>query len=108
MRALSLIAGCFLVLPVFADQASDELVEPPVIPQQVESGEMLEPDVTIRKGEEETHYEYRINGQLYMVKVVPDIGPAYYLVDNDGDGTLESRSPEIDDISVPRWVLFSW
>ncbi len=108
MRVLPLIAGCLLVLPVFADQASDELIEPPVIPQQVESGEVLEPDVTIRKGKEKTHYEYRINGQLYMVKVVPDIGPAYYLVDTDGDGTLESREQAIDEISVPRWVLFSW
>ncbi len=108
MRALTLIAGCFLVLPLFANQASDELIEPPEIPQQVESGEVLEPDVTIRKSEEETHYEYRINGQLYMVKVVPNVGPAYYLVDTDGDGTLESREQAIDEISVPRWVLFSW
>ncbi len=108
MRVLPLIAGCSLVLSVFASRASDELIEPPVIPQQVESGEVLEPDVTIRKGEEKTHYEYRINGQLYMVKVVPDIGPAYYLVDTDGDGTLESREQAIDEISVPRWVLFSW
>ncbi len=108
MKALTLIAGCFLVFTVFADQTSDELIEPPVIPQQVESGEVLEPDVIIRKGEEKTYYEYRINGQLYMVKVVPNVGPAYYLVDTDGDGTLESREQAIDDISVPRWVLFSW
>jgi len=108
MKYLLPAVGLFLALPLWADQASDELIEPPLIPQRVESGEMLEPDVTIRKGEEETHYEYRVNGQLYMVKVVPDIGPAYYLVDTDGNGTLESRQPEIDDMAVPRWVLFSW
>ncbi|MCF6282455.1 MAG: DUF2782 domain-containing protein [Candidatus Polarisedimenticolaceae bacterium] len=108
MKYLLPVAGLLLALPVLADQAADELIEPPMIPQQVESGEVLEPDVIIRKGEEETHYEYRVNGQLYMVKVVPNFGPVYYLVDTDGDGSLESREQAIDEMSVPRWVLFSW
>ena len=103
-----LFTGLLLAMPVLADQSADELLVPPEIPEQVQGGETLEPDIIIQEGEKETHYEYRINGQLYMVKVVPNIGPAYYLVDTDGDGSLESRTQEIDELAVPRWVLFSW
>lgn len=108
MKYPQLIAGLLLAMPVLADQAAEALLEPPEIPEQVQSGEALEPEITIREREQETHYEYRVNGQLYMVKVVPDIGPVYYLVDTDGDGSLESREQEVDELAVPRWVLFSW
>ena len=108
MRYPLLLITLLSVMPLSADQVADELLIPPEIPEQMQSGEALEPDVVIREGEEETHYEYRINGLLYMVKVVPNIGPAYYLVDTDGDGSFESREQKIDDFPVPRWVLFSW
>ncbi len=52
--------------------------------------------------------EYRVNGLLYAAKITPDVGAAYYLIDRDGDGTLESRSGELEDIAVPHWVIFSW
>ena len=68
----------------------------------------LEPEVTIRERDEETHYEYRINGQLYMVKVQPSSGPAYYLVDSNGDGELDMVEDDPTNISVPRWVIFRW
>lgn len=63
------------------------------------------PDVTIIQGEERTLYEYRQNGELRMVKVVPAFGPPYFLVPADpttGDG-LE-RADEL----VARWVLFEF
>lgn len=83
--------------------------EPPPLPPKVESGETLEPDVTIIEGEKETIREYRINGKIYAIKVVPKSGPAYYLVDVDGDGNLETRRNDLDaDILIPSWVLFSW
>ncbi|MEE9355975.1 MAG: DUF2782 domain-containing protein [Methylococcaceae bacterium] len=82
---------------------------PPKLPKPVEDGEKLEPDVTIiRKGDKNVQ-EYRINGELYMVKIVPDIGPAYYLVDSNGDGNMDVRRSDLqDDLKIPRWVLFSW
>jgi hypothetical protein len=44
-----------------------------------------------------------------MVKVKPFIGPAYYLVDNDGDGRLETRVGNLNESPVvPQWVIFSW
>ncbi|HLA75742.1 MAG TPA: DUF2782 domain-containing protein [Gammaproteobacteria bacterium] len=83
--------------------------EPPEIPQAVQSGEALEPDVTIIQREQETVQEYRLNGQLYMIKIIPSSGPPYYLIDNDGNGSLETRGNDIvSESNIPQWVLFSW
>ncbi|WP_353569837.1 DUF2782 domain-containing protein [Candidatus Albibeggiatoa sp. nov. BB20] len=69
----------------------------------------LEPQVTIIRRERDTVEEYRVNGVLKMVKVIPDFGPAYYLVDNDGDGQLETSRFAIDpNAQLPQWILFSW
>ena len=61
------------------------------------------PDVTIIAGEQRTVYEYRQNGHLRMIKVVPSIGKPYYLVPRDrttGFGDLERA-----DMLLPNWVL---
>jgi hypothetical protein len=78
------------------------------LPEVTVDGEVIEPDVTIIKREEGTIYEYRINGQLYMVKIQPDAGPPYYMVDRDGDGEFDSRSNDPTNISVPQWILMRW
>lgn len=83
--------------------------EPPDLPETVQSGENMEPDITIIKRGKETIQEYRINGKLYMVKITPSIGPPYYLVDNDGDGNMDARRSQLESgLKVPQWVLFSW
>lgn len=83
--------------------------EPPEIPQAVQSGEPLEPEITIIQRDKETVEEFRINGRLYKVKITPNAGPPYYLFDTDGDGVLETRdNNDITDINIPQWVLFSW
>ncbi|WP_136254164.1 DUF2782 domain-containing protein [Onishia niordana] len=66
----------------------------------------VEPDVTIRQQEERTIEEYRVNGQLYAIKINPDAGPSYYLVDEDGDGNFARQSG--DEIAIPSWVLVEW
>ncbi len=87
--------------------------EQPDIPPPVESGQPMEPDVTIIRRGKETIEEYRINNKLYMVKIKPSMGPSYYLVDTDGDGEMDSRRNS-DAIrgdnapNIPQWVLFSW
>lgn len=63
----------------------------------------LEPDITIREEEDRTIREYRVNGELYAIEIRPAVGPAYYLVDHDGDGDFERR--EGDRIAVPQWVI---
>jgi hypothetical protein len=50
--------------------------------------------------------EYRVGGQLRMVKITPLRGPAYYLYDRDGDGALDRD--QADEIPQTYWKLFSW
>lgn len=83
--------------------------EPPDLPDPLESGEQIEPEVTIVRKDDKIVHEYRVNGRLYMVKIVPSFGKPYYLMDKDGDGMMESRMSDIyNDTIVPQWVIFSW
>jgi hypothetical protein len=63
-------------------------------------------DIEIVIGERKTIYEYRTNGVLIAIKVVPKIGPPYYMVPADGSPHYES----LDHAKAlyPRWVLFEW
>ena len=80
----------------------------PEPPPRVQSGEPLEPEVRIIIREKETVTEYRLNGKLRAIRVEPSVGPAYYLVDTDGDGDLDTRGELDGDLLIPQWVLFSW
>lgn len=63
--------------------------------------------VTIRNDGDQTYYEFRINGELVEIKVVPKVGPSYYLVpasDLSGDFVRKDNP----DILVPKWVIFRW
>ena len=64
------------------------------------------PDVTLIADEERTVYEYRQNGQLRMIKVVPKFGKPYYLAPFDrtrGFGDLEQAKT-----LVAEWVLWEF
>lgn len=68
-----------------------------------------QPDVRIVPEQHGMVEEYRWQGQLYMIRVIPNHGPPYYLVDSDGDGDLDRRSSELDPkLLIPSWVLFRW
>ena len=114
LRNLIFVLALLLVLPAARAQNSagdglEAVPEPPDIPEPMESGTPIEPEVTIIHRKKETIEEYRVNGLLYMVKITPVVGKPYYLIDRDGDGKLESRRTGIyDDGLVPQWVLFSW
>lgn len=97
-----------LCLPLGLAMAQDEL--PDIRPAPVPSGQdEMEPEVTIQQRGEEVVEEYRINGQLYMVRITPAKGPAYYLIDTDGDGELESRRGGLDpQLLVPHWTILRW
>lgn len=87
----------------------EPIPEPPDIPPPVESGEELQPDVTIMRKGEDVYEEYRINGRLYMIKVTPKIGLPYVLLDKDGDGNMDVRTTDLArSMEIPQWVLFSW
>lgn len=83
------------------------LQAPQVVPSPV-TGESVEPDITIRTEGQQMIYEYRVNGQLYMIRIQPQFGPPYFLIDTNGDGVMDIRNSDARDISIPQWVLFSW
>ena len=106
-----LFSGLLFSALLFAQGEEDfaPVPAPPELPDPLESGQPIEPEVTIIRKKESVVEEYRMNGRLYMVKVTPNIGKPYFLVDRDGDGQMESRTNDIyRDPSVPQWVLFSW
>jgi len=75
-------------------------------PPKVTDGEALdEPEVTIRKKGKDTIEEYRINGELYMMKVTPEHGVPYYLHKEDQDGGWVNAGPN-KPLSVPKWIIF--
>jgi len=87
----------------------DAVPPPPDIPDPIQSGQAIEPQVTIVRTEKSVVEEYRINGNLYMVKITPSVGRPYYLIDQNGDGNLETRRNSLGgDVVVPHWVLFEW
>lgn len=94
---------------VWAQDEASIMEKPPVIPEPLQSGESIEPEVQIIRQDDRIIEEYRVNGVLYMIKVIPTIGRPYYLMDTDGDGSLESRQFELDSgLLVPNWILFEW
>jgi hypothetical protein len=91
-----------IVLPSLAEEvgAGSEAVQS----DQDSSGE-----VKIKEEKDETISEFRINGQLYMIRITPKKGTPYYLVDSDGDGNLETRWNELaPELLIPAWVLLRW
>lgn len=96
-----------------AVEAAEDLERVPELPEEpppeIEpGGEPLEPEVTITRREGATVREYRVNGQLYMIQVVPDRGRPYYVVDSDGDGRLDLRGEGLDPPDAFQWPIFSW
>lgn len=61
------------------------------------------PDVVLVESEKKSIHEFRHNGRLVMIKVVPKRGKPYYLVPEDPSkhfGDLE-RAEKL----VPKWIL---
>lgn len=94
MRPYLLAVSIVLSIPFVGQSAlADESVPP------------VEPQIVIRHDENKTFYEYRVNGIVKEIKVVPEVGPTYYLVPSDGSGWIrEDRSQ----VLVPKWILFKW
>lgn len=84
-----------------------DALPPPPMPADEREG--IEPEVTIIRKADRTVEEYRIGGELYMIKITPRRGVPYYLVDTDGDGSLETRRNELDPkLLIPSWIIFRW
>jgi len=107
MRILSFLLLSGFSIAAFAEKqqpANLEPLPPPIFAAGSEAG-ADEPEVTITRKTEQTIEEYRVGGRLYMIKVTPEIGPPYYLVDDQGDGKF-SRQESLDSgLRPPRWII---
>ncbi|HEX5841450.1 MAG TPA: DUF2782 domain-containing protein [Pseudomonas sp.] len=74
---------------------------------QAEDPVSADPDVTIRQEGDKTIQEYRVNGFLYAIKVIPKGGKPYFLVRADGTEGNFVRSDN-PDMLIPAWEIFSW
>ncbi len=91
---LMMLAGCASMGSAQNDPAVD-LADAQVAVRTEANGDVIE--------------EYRVAGQLRMVKVTPSRGPAYYLMDENGDGRLDkSKGAGEKDISPVYWKLYGW
>lgn len=73
---------------------------PVYIPTQEE---LAEGEVEIIAGEDKTVFEYRVNGRLLMIKIVPKFGATYYMVPADGQPHYESLDHKKK--LYPQWVI---
>ena len=105
------IAGTLVFNVAQAQQQDDETdpAAPPPIPPKVPNEEVT-PSVVIREKEGERIEEYSRDGRVYMVKITPIKGPAYWYLDEDGDGQLEIQQTDKGHgpVRPVYWKLKEW
>lgn len=104
MQRLLLATSLVASLTAYADTPA---VVPPPPPMQAAAIAGPEPTVNVFQNGPDTVEEFRMNGKLYMVKVSPQGAPAYYLVDNEGKGSLQRVSPNKPPLT-PSWVMMTF
>ena len=109
---LSLLVGSVLLCLtpqwlLAAAPAGAEILEQVEPPAKIKQGEPMEdaPEITIRKKGSKTIQEYRLNGELYMMKITPDHGVSYYLYKEDQQSDWVNVGPN-PPLAVPKWTLF--
>lgn len=74
--------------------------------EEATSPQLRGQDITVIQGTDRTVYEFRQNGELRAIRVVPTVGKAYTLVPADpteGYGNLERA-----DRWLPQWILLEF
>lgn len=95
-----------LATPVLAQTDAPPPVPDVKPPAMAPLDDSLEPQVTIVRREGQTVEEHRVNGKLYKIKVTPDNGVPYTLVDQRGDGSfVPVDAPGTPALSLPMWVI---
>ena len=115
----AIAATAVLILLPGSLPAQDDLAKPPPIPPADAEDvpippkiqeEQIVPTVTIREEEERMIEEYRLDGQIYMVKVTPRGGIPYYYIDTNGDGKLELDMDQsaMNPVQPVHWKVKEW
>src|SRR5512143_1827988 len=63
------------------------------------------PQVTIKPSGQGRVVEYRANGKLYMLKVLPKVDKPYYLIDEKGAGQFARQDSLDSGIRLPMCVI---
>ena len=116
MNKLLMVTALLVVAP-FVHALQSEAPPPPPIrepeplpPKVLDSEDELEPQVVIRQEEGHRVEEYMSGGQVYMIRIVPDVGPPYYLIDTTGDGNFNERLAvdQFHRVHPPHWKILEW
>jgi len=92
-----------------AEAAEDAPPRLEPLPEPEAEEEALQPEVVIRKRGENVIEEYRIGGQVYMIKVIPPVGPPYYLIDTDGDSIMDMKRSDLEEgVRIRQWRILEW
>ena len=110
LAASTFFLGLAMAQPETAEN-TDPAAPPPLVPIPPKvPNEEIEPSVVITEREGQRIEEYTQNGRVYMVKIIPVKGPAYYYLDEDGDGALELRESDrkLNPVQPVYWKLKEW
>lgn len=81
----------------------------PTLPDEADDSRNIpQPEVRIIRKKDAVIEEYRVNGHLRFIKITPSVGKAYYMVDTNGDGILETREDDLSNPPINRWILLEW
>lgn len=103
-----------LAPPLLAQDPPDEPAPPPppipepLPPKIQDQDDQIQPQVVIRREEGRTVEEYSIGGMVYMIRIVPEVGPPYYLIDTTGDGNFDSRHEHMEPVRPAHWKIIEW
>ncbi len=107
------LVGLFLGLvvpPVSAeDSKSNDFNDIP--PKVINPEHQLSPQVTIRNDERGIVEEYRRDGVLFMVMIIPTSGAPYYLFDDNNDGIVDMKLDGLEvepNFRPTRWRVKTW
>ncbi len=80
----------------------------PLPPKVQDPDEQIEPQVIIRREDRRIVEEYHAGGVVYMIRIIPEVGPPYYLIDTTGDGNFDSRHEHMEPVRPAHWKIFEW
>ena len=99
---------CMVVSPAraqFTPGTAESKTPPARVPVSVAREISQADEVLITEEGERTTLEYKVNGQLRLIRVIPAVGPEYYLYPEDQ--TLEASIDQSDSLIV-RWKLLEF
>lgn len=79
----------------------------PALPSMRDPAGDTAPTVTVHKQGTDTVQEYRHNGQIYMIRIIPEHGVTQTFIDTNGDGKLEPDQRK-SKVAPVYFTLYQW